>query len=69
MSSTLTLNPLANPFAPKTLFHHSPSASECPFSVIYCNGVPTGLVNEHETISNIPDETIDEVFPPSAEGQ
>lgn len=62
MSSTL-LSPLAIPFHPST------NADECPFSVIYNNGVPIGLVNEHETIANIPDKTIDEVFPPTAEGQ
>lgn len=61
MSSTL-LSPLANPF------HPSASAVECPFSVIYSDGIPIGLVNEHETIANIPDNVIDEVFPPSAEG-
>jgi hypothetical protein len=55
------LSPLAAPFYPS-----SNMEEECPFSVIYSNGIPTGLINEHESIANIPDYTIDEKFPPTA---
>jgi hypothetical protein len=58
------LSPLAAPFYPS-----SNMEEECPFSVIYSNGIPTGLINEHESIANIPDYTIDEKFPPTAVGE
>ena len=57
------LSPLASPFYPSSCI------DDCSFSVLYCDGVPTGLVNEHEAIANISDEIIDELFPPTAGGE
>ena len=55
-----------------------PSASATPFEpssslnfAIYNDGVPTsvfyGCHPEHEVVQHIPDEAIDELFPPTAE--
>jgi len=54
------LSPFANPFYPSIIEHDGG------FSVLYYDGIPTGLVDEHEVIANIPDEALDEVFPPTA---
>jgi hypothetical protein len=60
---TSLLSPLAAPFYPKT--------TGLEFSTIYYNGEPAGIFSgshiEHEVIKNIPDEAIDELFPPNAE--
>ena len=58
----MILSPLARPFYPS-------SRVDCPFSVVYSNGVPAGLMNEHEAIANIPDYAIEEIFPPTAIGK
>ena len=59
------LSPLASPFFPSTEDYPS-------FTSIYNNGMPAGVVvgsnAEHEILLNIPDEAIDEAFPPNAEG-
>eukprot|EP00551_Chaetoceros_affinis_P010426 CAMPEP_0203663468 /NCGR_PEP_ID=MMETSP0090-20130426/1058_1 /ASSEMBLY_ACC=CAM_ASM_001088 /TAXON_ID=426623 /ORGANISM="Chaetoceros affinis, Strain CCMP159" /LENGTH=131 /DNA_ID=CAMNT_0050526391 /DNA_START=79 /DNA_END=475 /DNA_ORIENTATION=+ len=57
--ASAVLSPLAIPFYPS-------STSDGSFSVVYTDGMPVGLMNEHDVIANIPDNTIDEVFPPSA---
>ena len=63
---TSVLSPLANPFVP-TYDEHSV------FRAIYINGVPElvafGEHSDHEVIHNIPDEAIDELFPPNATGK
>jgi len=63
---TSILSPLANPFVPIKAPSHVDSA----FRAIYINGVPElvrfGEHSDHEVIHNIPDEAIDELFPPTA---
>lgn len=55
-ASASILSPSADPFFP----------SECFLGAVYNDGVPCGLINEHESIANIPDQAIDELFPPTA---
>jgi len=57
------LSPLANPFYPTEMEYDGA------FSFVYYDGIPTGIVNEHEVLANISDEALDEVFPPSAFGE
>jgi len=63
---TSILSPLANPFVPIDAHNDVDSA----FRAIYINGVPElvafGEHSDHEVIHNIPDEAIDELFPPNA---
>jgi len=60
------ISPLANPFVPIEKIHDEESA----FKAIYNNGVPElvtfGSHSDHDVIHNIPDEAIDELFPPTA---
>jgi hypothetical protein len=60
------LSALAAPFVP-TRVGYQDGAS---FAAIYNDGIPEGVVYgnhaDHEIIHNIPDETLDEIFPPSA---
>jgi len=64
--STSVLSPLASPFVPVKVPYDTNSA----FRAIYINGVPElvafGEHSDHEVIRNIPDEAIDELFPPTA---
>jgi hypothetical protein len=63
MTTSEILSPLASPFYPSRM------ENQYPFSVLYCNGIPTGIMNEHEAISNIGDDVLDEMFPPDAAGK
>jgi len=60
------LSPLAAPFKP-TRAGYTEFAS---FAAIYNDGVPEGIVcgrhADHFVLHNIPDEAIDEIFPPDA---
>mmetsp|Transcript_14120 Transcript_14120/g.16667 ORF Transcript_14120/g.16667 Transcript_14120/m.16667 type:complete len:199 (+) Transcript_14120:19-615(+) len=60
------LSPHASPFAP----FEAPTDADSIFREIYFNGVPQlvafGEHSDHEVIHNIPDEAIDELFPPTA---
>lgn len=64
MSASI-LSPLASPFFPV-----EGKYDESAFRAIYINGVPElvafGEHSDHELIHNIPDEAIDELFPPTA---
>jgi len=66
---TSILSPLASPFVPIEAHNDVDSA----FRAIYINGVPElvafGEHSDHEVIHNIPDEAIDELFPPNATGK
>ena len=68
MSSTSMLSPLAVPFKP-TREGYTEFAS---FAAIYNDGIPAGVVcgshADHYVLHNIPDEAIDEIFPPDALG-
>jgi len=63
MSPASVLNPLASSFHPRF-------DEPLDFGTIYTNGVPSasfsGTHPEHDTLHNIPDNAIDEAFPPSA---
>jgi len=60
------LSPLASPFVPIERMHDGESI----FKAIYNNGVPElvrfGNHSDHDIIHDIPDEAIDELFPPTA---
>jgi len=63
---TSMLSPLATPFT----YTGAPNHVESVFKAIYVNGVPQlvafGEHSDHEVIHNIPDDAIDELFPPTA---
>ena len=63
------LSPLAMPFMPTRAGY----AEDASFAAIYNDGVPAGVLYgehaDHEIIHNIPDHTIEEVFPPDAAGK
>ena len=63
------LSPLALPFTP-TRPGYEEYAS---FAAIYNDGIPEGIVvgnhADHDIIHNIPDNAIDEIFPPTATGK
>lgn len=65
MSPASVLNPLANSFHPRF-------GEPLDFGTIYIEGVPSASFSgtahpEHNTLHNIPDDAIDEAFPPSAD--
>lgn len=68
-ASASILSPNANPFVPIS-GHYDDGGDESSFKAIYVNGkaelILAGDHPEHEIIHNIPDEAIDEVFPPTA---
>jgi hypothetical protein len=69
MSPASVLSPLAMPFTPS----REGFTEFASFDAIYNEGVPQGVLcgdhAAHEIIHNIPDEAIDEIFPPSAAGK
>lgn len=60
------LSPLAEPFVPTRSGYQNYAS----FAAIYNDGIPEGVVvgnhADHDIIHNIPDDAIDEIFPPSA---
>mmetsp|Transcript_3365 Transcript_3365/g.6298 ORF Transcript_3365/g.6298 Transcript_3365/m.6298 type:complete len:212 (+) Transcript_3365:39-674(+) len=66
MPPTSVLSPLAVPFTPS----REGFTEFASFDAIYNDGVPQGVLfgahAAHDIIHNIPDEAIDEIFPPSA---
>jgi hypothetical protein len=69
MPPTSILSPLAVPFTPS----REGFTEFASFGAIYNDGMPEGILYgdhaAHEIIHNIPDEAIDEIFPPSAAGE
>jgi hypothetical protein len=69
-ASVSVLSPLASPFVP---LHEDEATYYSDFNTIYDNGVPVGCVKgahaAHDILYNIPDQAIDEAFPPTAEGK
>jgi hypothetical protein len=67
MPPASVLSPLAAPFVPTSQEYNYESFS---FSSVYTDGMPSLLFvgdhPEHEIIHNIPDQAIDEIFPPDA---
>ena len=54
----MLLSPTATPFQP---------AFSSPTAVVFNDGVPAMIMNDHDVILGIPDEALDESFPPSAQ--
>ena len=69
-ASASVLSPLASPFVP---LHEDELSFYSDFNTIYDNGIPVGCFKgthaAHDILRNIPDQAIDEVFPPTAEGK